>query len=248
VPSIEFHGVRGVQPGIKEATVPGVGMVAVCSGIAAAQKMLRTDEWRSRYVAVEVMACVGGCLGGGGEPKNARDPLVLEKRAAAIYSLDERAVKRCSHDNKDVQALYKRMATDGDDVHALLHTSYAPRGSERHVLARFLDAVDRRDGDTAASLFAPSTAAAWHTGGPVLRGRTEIAAFINTVLPRNPGVLHRHAFASVTSGCAVTHSADKEPNVVHNFNVELSKSSRSSTKQQALIQTLTHASVSLNAD
>jgi NADH-quinone oxidoreductase subunit G len=64
---LEFKGVRGVAEGVKTAVVPGVGEVAAVSGIRAAQRLLADDEWRRRFVMIEVMACVGGCLGGGGE-------------------------------------------------------------------------------------------------------------------------------------------------------------------------------------
>jgi NADP-reducing hydrogenase subunit HndD len=58
--------------------------------------MLETDTWRTQYVAVEVMACVGGCLGGGGEPKS-MDPDVLKKRSEAIYDIDAKAPRRRSY-------------------------------------------------------------------------------------------------------------------------------------------------------
>jgi NADP-reducing hydrogenase subunit HndD len=60
--------------GVKETSIPGVGKGAVCNGIAAAQRILATATWREQYVAIEVMACVGGCLGGGGEPKSMAPP------------------------------------------------------------------------------------------------------------------------------------------------------------------------------
>ena len=80
---LEWQQLRGVRDAVKTAAIPGVGTVAVCNGIAAAQRMLETDDWRTEFVAIEVMACSGGCLGGGGEPKS-MDPDVLKKRSKAI--------------------------------------------------------------------------------------------------------------------------------------------------------------------
>jgi iron only hydrogenase large subunit-like protein len=92
--------------GVKETSIPGVGKGAVCNGIAAAQRILATATWREQYVAIEVMACVGGCLGGGGEPKSMPPPQVPEKRIRAVYQIDCRAQHRRSHENPDIQALY----------------------------------------------------------------------------------------------------------------------------------------------
>jgi NADP-reducing hydrogenase subunit HndD len=102
---LEWRQLRGVGEGVKAAEIPGLGKVAVCNGIATAQRMLATDGWRTEYVAIEVMACVGGCLGGGGEPKSL-DPQVLRTRMQAIYKLDSRAPHRSSYENAEVQRLY----------------------------------------------------------------------------------------------------------------------------------------------
>ena len=95
--SLDWKELRGVEGGIRAAQVPGVGKVAVCNGIAAAQRLVAGETWREEFVAIEVMACVGGCLGGGGEPKS-DDPQILQKRARAIYELDRQAPRRRSHE------------------------------------------------------------------------------------------------------------------------------------------------------
>ena len=181
---LEWHQLRGVSTGVKTADIPGIGKVAICNGIATAQRMLETETWRDEYVAIEVMACVGGCLGGGGEPKS-MDPLVLEKRMQAIYDLDKHAPRRRSYENRDVQKLYATELKEPNSVeaHALLHTSYAARNSRRLLLMQFLDCVDRRDGSGAASLFHPD--ALWSTASPFgdIQGATNIEALINTHLP-----------------------------------------------------------------
>ena len=196
---LEWHQLRGVSKGLKTADIPGIGKVAICNGIAAAQRMLETETWRDEYAAIEVMACVGGCLGGGGEPKS-MDPLVLEKRMQAIYAIDKNVPRRRSYENQDIQKLYATELKEPNSVHAhaLLHTSYAARNSRRLLLMRFLDCVDRRDGSGAASLFDPD--ALWSTASPFgdIQGAVNIEAFINTRLPpRKYGPLYlRHRMES----------------------------------------------------
>ena len=198
---VEWHELRGVVQGVKTAFIDGVGGVAVCNGIAVAQEMLKADAWRDEYVAIEVMACVGGCLGGGGEPKSS-DPHVLQERMQAIYSLDATAPHRCSHENRDVQELYTNELErpNSEGAHRLLHTTFAPRRSRRLLLMQFLDCVDRRDGAAAARLLHAD--AVWHTASPFgdIRGVTDIEAFINTGLPprRYGPAFARHRLKSAT--------------------------------------------------
>jgi len=181
---LEWHQLRGVSKGVKMAEIPGIGKVAICNGIAAAQRMLETETWRDEFVAIEVMACVGGCLGGGGEPKS-MDPLILEKRMQAIYDMDKLAPRRRSYENRDIQKLYATELKEPNSVyaHALLHTSYAARNSKRLLLMRFLDCVDRRDGSGTVSLFHPD--ALWSTASPFgdIQGASNIEALIDTHLP-----------------------------------------------------------------
>jgi len=197
--SLEWHQLRGVSQGVKAAEVPGVGKVAVCSGIAAAQRLLETQTWRSEYVAIEVMACVGGCLGGGGEPKS-MDPLVLDERMQAIYAMDKNAPRRRSHENQDVQKLYATELgkPNSAKAHGLLHASYAARNSGRSLLMRFLDCVDRRDAKGAARLLHPD--ALWSTASPLgdIQGASNIETLIETRLPpRRYGPAHaRHRMES----------------------------------------------------
>ncbi len=180
---LEWQRLRGVSEGVKTAEIPGIGKVAICNGIAAAQRMLETDSWRNEYVAIEVMACVGGCLGGGGEPKS-MDPRVLEKRMQAIYDMDQQAPHRRSYQNRSVQELYAVELGKPNSTAArrLLHTSYAGRNSPRLLLMQFLDAVDRRDGARAASLFHPD--GSWSTASPFGEvPAANVEAFIEERLP-----------------------------------------------------------------
>ncbi len=181
---LEWHQLRGVSEGLKEAEIPGIGKVAICNGIASAQRMLKTDSWRDEYIAIEVMACVGGCLGGGGEPRS-MDPQVLQKRMQAIYDIDKNSTRRRSHENPDIQTLYETQlhSPNSPRAHELLHTSYAARNSKRLLLMRFLDCVDRRDGQGASSLFTED--AHWSTASAFgeIQGRKNIEDFINQQLP-----------------------------------------------------------------
>jgi NADH-quinone oxidoreductase subunit G len=182
--TLEWHQLRGVDERVKTAEVPGLGKVAICNGIAAAQRMLETGAWAEEFVAIEVMACVGGCLGGGGEPKS-MDPLILEKRMHAVYELDNQAPRRRSHENREVQRLYATEMKHPNSAQArlLLHTGYGARKSKRLLLMRFLDCVDRRDGRGAAKLLHPD--ASWSTASPFgdIHGAANIEAFIDTQLP-----------------------------------------------------------------
>ncbi len=103
----------------------------------------------------------------------------------AIYEVDKNSPRRRSHENQDVQKLYatELHAPNSPQAHKLLHTHYAARNSKRLLLMRFLDCVDRRDGNGAASLFHPD--ALWSTAPPFgkIHGAENIAAFINTKLP-----------------------------------------------------------------
>ncbi|RZF25651.1 2Fe-2S iron-sulfur cluster binding domain-containing protein [Paraburkholderia sp. UYCP14C] len=184
MPALDWHQLRGVGEGVKTAEISGVGKVAVCNGIGAAQRMLQTETWRAEYIAIEVMACVGGCLGGGGEPKS-MDPLILEKRMHAIYEMDKLAPLRCSHQNEDVARLYTTELgrPNSASAHALLHTSYAARNSKRLLLMQFLDCVDRRDAAGATSLLHPGIV--WETDSPIgrIQGISDVRKLIDSRLP-----------------------------------------------------------------
>ncbi len=130
---IDFTEVRGIA-GIKEADVQLGDLtvkVAVASGIANVKKLL--DSIRSgekEYHFIEIMACPGGCVNGGGQPivsariKNLMDP--RQVRASAIYAEDADKPVRKSHENPDIQKLYNDYLGEpnGHKAHELLHTFY----------------------------------------------------------------------------------------------------------------------------
>jgi len=136
---INFTEVRGLE-GVKEATIDVKGTpvsVAVCSGMVNAKKLLdEIKEGKSKYAFIEVMCCPGGCINGGGQPYvhptllPNEDDDILEtyraKRASVLYSEDERQVIRQSHNNKDIQKLYKDyLGKPGSELaEELLHTHY----------------------------------------------------------------------------------------------------------------------------
>jgi len=130
---LEVEQVRGLD-GCKEATIDLNGTelrAAVVNGTAQARHLLEDIESGAKmYHFIEVMACPGGCIGGGGQPKSL-DPLVLEKRMKATYSADERSVIRKSHENKEVMQLYKDWlgAPLSENAHNVLHTHYSDKST-----------------------------------------------------------------------------------------------------------------------
>ena len=132
LPSLNFNDVRGLK-GIKEATVRINDLdvkVAVAHGLGNAKTLLKQiEKGDSPYHFIEVMACPGGCIGGGGQPiKSTLD--VKGKRIEAIYKIDEDLPLRKSHKNPDVMQLYKDYLGEplGHKSHELLHTHYHSRG------------------------------------------------------------------------------------------------------------------------
>ena len=201
--------VRGVERGVKVATIEGIGSVAAVSSIGSAIELLSNDDWKEKFIMIEIMTCPGGCLGGGGEPKS-DDPHILSKRMKGIYSIDETSTKRKSHENAEVKKLYDDMLGHplSETSERLLHTTYAARGSERDMLSRFLSAVDHRDGATASMLVSDNCI--WDTQTSVYGaacGKDDIAELIEGRLPRIPRrcgqELPKHRLVSPTEGTDV---------------------------------------------
>jgi len=133
---IEFTEVRGVK-GIKlaEYTAGGVTVkVAVASGLANARELL--DKVKSGEIDVqfiEIMACPGGCVNGGGQvivPADVRNFIdVRAERAKALYGLDEANKIRKSHETDDIKSVYEYLGEiGGHKAHEYLHTSYKASG------------------------------------------------------------------------------------------------------------------------
>ena len=105
-----FTAVRGNKPW-KEAvfSIPGAGeiRVAVVSGLGNTRKLMKAlESGQGRYDFVEVMACPGGCAGGGGQPIHDGEELA-GKRGDALWKLDQKAPIRFSHENPEIQTLYQ---------------------------------------------------------------------------------------------------------------------------------------------
>ena len=124
-----FRDVRGME-GWKEATfaIPGAGniRVAVVSGLANTRRLMTAlEEGRVAYDFVEVMACPGGCAGGGGQPIHDGQELA-DERGKILWAIDKDEKIRFSHENPDVIALYQEYlsAPLGKRSHHLLHTDH----------------------------------------------------------------------------------------------------------------------------
>jgi len=144
---LEFEDVRGMD-GIKETSLripanPEGPLhnseelelhVCVCNGLGNAKKLLKeTIDGKSKYHFVEVMACPGGCIGGGGQPRS-KGKEALMARQKALYKLDSSSEIRQSHQNPVIKDLYtKYLVKPGSEVaETLLHTGYVEGGPAKY--------------------------------------------------------------------------------------------------------------------
>ncbi len=133
---IEFKEVRGTA-GVKEAeyTVGGTTVkVAVASGLGNARNVIeQVKSGKKDYIFIEIMACPGGCINGGGQPyvhDEVRNSIDLKAvRAQALYDYDKESKLRTSHENPAVESIYKEFlgSPNSHKAHELLHTTYAKR-------------------------------------------------------------------------------------------------------------------------
>ena len=134
--NVEFHEVRGLKD-IREAEYDLAGTkvrVAVTSGLENAKKLLdMVKSGEKQYHFIEVMACPGGCVNGGGQPHQSGDVRNLTdlraERAKALYSEDAGMSLRKSHENPVVKELYETYLEKpgSHKAHEILHTSYVAR-------------------------------------------------------------------------------------------------------------------------
>ena len=130
---VNYEAVRG-QEGIKRATINIAGKdirVVVASGLKNARKIMNEiKNGEADYDFVEIMACPGGCVNGGGQPiksSKIRSKLDVRKlRADAIYTIDEKSTIRKSHQNPVVQGIYQEFFGEPcrEKAHEYLHTHY----------------------------------------------------------------------------------------------------------------------------
>ena len=133
--NVNFEGVRGIE-NLKEATIDVDGFelkVAVAHSWGTARKLMNElRAGKSPYHAIEVMACPGGCIGGGGQPLHHGDSARIKARAKALYSEDTEKNFRKSHENPYIISLYEEFLGKpmSEKAHHLLHTCYFNRGKE----------------------------------------------------------------------------------------------------------------------
>ena len=140
LPKINFEQVRGGE-GIKRATITIAGKpisVVAASGLSNAKKILEEiKSGKSNYQFVEIMACPGGCIMGGGQPikssKIRSEVDVRKLRADSLYSIDEKSTIRKSHENPVIKKIYDEFLEKPGSYRAekLLHTKYTAREKYR---------------------------------------------------------------------------------------------------------------------
>jgi NADH-quinone oxidoreductase subunit G len=134
LPDVNFTPARGLE-GVKEAEVDfgngtkiRIAIAHQMGNIAAVLDRIRKAKAAGKetpYHFVEVMACRGGCIGGGGQPYGCTDD-IRRQRTAGAYRDDEKSEYRCSHQNPFITQVYKEFLGEpnGHKAHELLHTRY----------------------------------------------------------------------------------------------------------------------------
>ena len=126
---LDFTELRGLE-GVREATIDFDGLplrIGIAHGLGNARKLLNdVRSGRSQFHAIEVMACPGGCIGGGGQPLHHGNSEIIKARAAAIYAEDRSKPLRKSHENPFIIKLYEEFLEkpNSEKAHHLLHTHY----------------------------------------------------------------------------------------------------------------------------
>jgi NADP-reducing hydrogenase subunit HndD len=126
---LDFTELRGLE-GVREATIDFDGLpvrIGIAHGLGNARKLLNdVRSGKSQFHAIEVMACPGGCIGGGGQPLHHGNSDIIKARAAAIYTEDKKKPIRKSHENTFIIKLYEEFLgkPNSEKAHHLLHTHY----------------------------------------------------------------------------------------------------------------------------
>ena len=131
--TLDFKPLRGVDKDhrTKEAEIDIKGTkvkVRVVSTLKEAEKSIREiKEGKADFHLLEVMACPGGCINGGGQPRSCDDSKIKEERAKGLYKEDSELPLRKSHQNPDIVKLYEEFLEkpNSHKAHELLHTTYS---------------------------------------------------------------------------------------------------------------------------
>jgi NADH-quinone oxidoreductase subunit G/NADP-reducing hydrogenase subunit HndD len=130
--SVVFEKLRGAD-GLRKATVTIGDMpvrIGIASGLGNARTLLEEiRDGKADYDAIEIMACPGGCIAGGGQPHHHGNYEIIKKRQQAIYREDNGMKLRRSHENPEIQKLYSEYLGEpyGETAHRLLHTHFEER-------------------------------------------------------------------------------------------------------------------------
>ncbi len=129
---VDFKALRGIE-GVRSATVDVDGLklrIGIAHGLGNARKLLENiRDGISQFDVIEIMACPGGCIGGGGQPYHHGDIDILKQRQMALYQEDANKTIRKSHKNPAIIQLYDEFlgVSNSKKSHELLHTYYSPK-------------------------------------------------------------------------------------------------------------------------
>lgn len=135
---IAFEELRGLDY-IREATIDFDGLpirIGIAHGLGNARKLLQDiKDGKSHFHAIEIMACPGGCIGGGGQPLHHGDSSIIKARQAAIYREDANKTIRKSHENPYIVKLYEEFLGKplSEKSHQLLHTHYFDKSNDTFI-------------------------------------------------------------------------------------------------------------------
>lgn len=132
---VDFEQLRGLE-NVRHATIDMNGFelhIGIAHGLGNARKLLEDIRaGKSQFHAIEIMACPGGCIGGGGQPFHHGHEAILKARQKALYQEDVNKPLRKSHENPDIIKLYEEFLGKpmSEKSHHLLHTHYFDRSNE----------------------------------------------------------------------------------------------------------------------
>ncbi len=135
---VTFEELRGLDY-IREATIDFDGLpirIGIAHGLGNARKLLQDiKDGKSHFHAIEIMACPGGCIGGGGQPLHHGDSSIIKARQEAIYREDANKTIRKSHENPYIVKLYEEFLGKplSEKSHHLLHTHYFDKSNENYI-------------------------------------------------------------------------------------------------------------------